>query len=192
MAVKDAIETINTEMADLLNYFKEKHEEFVDKFTILEDIRTKESGNKYKKIDPNKLILVLANYVNLADWYLTEFETATTYLMKFEEAYNRWYGPCAAYAEKEMRTNKEHVTQATIKTKVALLWPDDFKEWELNLQKAKSDKTALEKRLAIIHDARYALNTLSLLRPIWDESTRGDRPASPAVVDAADERMKNS
>jgi len=190
--VKEIIAEVDESIEGYIKYLKEKHEEFETKFNVLKEIKSQVGTNQIKTINPDRLILVCADYPNIADWFLTEYGIVTKRLTEMEEVYVKWYGPRANYAETEMQKNKEHITQATIKTKVSILYATEYKDWQNELLKMKVDKEMLKERLKIIHDARYSLNTLSILRPIWDVATRGDAPVDANMIDAADNEMKNN
>jgi len=185
-----AISEVDASLENLIKHIKEKHEEFEMKFNVLYEIKNKNDPDAVVNINLNRIKLVLADYPKLASWYLGQFEIANTRLKRTEEKYSQWYGPRAKYAEQEMKNKKEHITQATIKTKVAILYRDEYVEWQDKLAEIQSDKDMLEKRLGIIHDARYTLNALSILRPIWSEATRGDSPVDADTLNAADAEMR--
>jgi len=180
--VKDLIKDAEASIEDVIKFVTAKHIEFEERFGLLKD-----STAKNKKIDPQKCALVSAMYSTLADGYLMEYEIAAARLTALQEAYDAWETARTPVAQAEMKKNGEHVTVKAIQSKVAALYAPDYTEWQSNLREAKINKDLLEKRLGIIHDTRYTLNAVALLRSTWDQP--GSQYVSDNVLNEADKDM---
>jgi len=162
-SVNEELSRIDESMLDILNYVVEKHKKFESQFDVLRQV----AGDVYE-VDAKKAVILSAEYPKLASWNLTEYIIANTRCEKIEESWEKWLSQRTPWAEQEMNKNKEHKTQATIKSKVSVMYSEEYSKWQDHLLRARADKEIMKQRIAIIHDARASLQALSSLSMIWN------------------------
>jgi hypothetical protein len=171
------INQMDAELTPLLKFISDKHVEFEARFNLMTRMKEKD-GSMSVTVNPNRVLEVCATYPSLYSWYLTEFQIAKTRHTALEEAYSVWFARKKIAVEQRMKISKDHMTQKAIEQNVGIEFPDEYKQWQDQLLKASTAKELLEKRLDIIHAARYSLSTTQSLRDLWASARVADQNAS--------------